>query len=397
MGIPVLRKPVGAFVLTAIVLAAASGCSWLQGEEENLDIAAYDDRITEMYNESNRLKAELDAAETRIVQDCLEAQGFELHDPAEFESFVPTERETFVGGAPHEDFLPEVADAERRGFWHWTAVPGAQEAELEPYGEWLIEQEAFLAESFSAGFAEEMVQGMAGEETELDEFYLREPEDQFAWYTAYAGEDWAAYQHPELTGAEEDGGDESFGAPRPEGCYLEMVEAVYGELTPVENEEDGFTDWIARPEAPAGDGQALHERYQERMDDSGAESDLLDCLDERGAAGWEFESGRLQVREYLVAAGELAVTDDGGSTDGPWPEIPAETPAEDDVDGWLAFERALAVDFAECGDASGYREAADAAWAQAQLRYYLDIEDETYAWQEEMKGYLEQAQEVIGE
>jgi hypothetical protein len=95
---------------------------------------------------------------------------------------------------------------------------------------------------------------MAGEETELDEFYLREPEDQFAWYTAYAGEDWAAYQHPELTGAEEDGGDESFGAPRPEGCYLEMVEAVYGELTPVENEEDGFTDWIARPEAPAGDG-----------------------------------------------------------------------------------------------------------------------------------------------
>lgn len=36
-----------------------------------------------------------------------------------------------------------------------------------------------------------------------------------------------------------------------------------------------------------------------------------------------------------------------------------------------------------------------AAWEQAQLRYYLDIEDGTSAWQEEMRGYLANAQEVI--
>jgi hypothetical protein len=51
---------------------------------------------------------------------------------------------------------------------------------------------------------------------------------------------------------------------------------------------------------------------------------------------------------------------------------------------------------AECGDESGFRDAADRGWEHAQLRFYLDIEDETYAWQEEMREYLEQAQEVIG-
>lgn len=48
-----------------------------------------------------------------------------------------------------------------------------------------------------------------------------------------------------------------------------------------------------------------------------------------------------------------------------------------------------------CGEESGYREAGDEAWKQAQLRHYLDIEDDTYAWQDEMRGYLERAQEVI--
>jgi hypothetical protein len=392
----VLRKRIGTATLTVLSLAVASGCAWFQGEEEDLDIEAYDDRITEMYNESNRLKTELDAAEGRIVQDCLEAQGFELHDPNEFESFVPGERETFVGGAPHEGFLPQVEDAERRGFWHWASIDGAQDAEPDLYGEWLIDLQTSLAESFSAGFGEEMVQHLAGEESEIDEFYLQDPEDQFAWYTAYAGEAWATYQHPELIGAEGDGGDEVIGAPAPEGCYLEMVEAVYGELEPVENEEDGFTEWVARPEAPVGDWEAMDERYTARMDDAGAESEFLDCLDERGSAGWEFENGGLQVREYLVAAGELEnASGEPAPTTGPWPEVPDETPDSDDVAGWLAFERALAVDFAECGDESGYREAADSAWAQAQLRYYLDIEDETYAWQEEMKGYLETAQAAI--
>ncbi|WP_205323866.1 hypothetical protein [Glycomyces sp. YM15] len=392
-----LRKRIGTAALTASVLTAASGCAWFEGEEEHLDFAAYDGRLTEMYNESIRLTTELDAAEARIVQDCLETQGFTLHDQARFENMVPAERESFLGEPEYAAFLPTVEDAERRGFWQWAALDGAQEAEPELYAEWLIEQEAFLAATLSPEFAAQALEVLSGEATELDEFYLQDPEDQYAWYVAYAGEPWAADNHPELAGdsADPSGGD-AYGGPPPEGCLLEMIEAVYGELEPVENEEEGFTDWISRPEPPTGDGQGLHERYVVRTAD--AEADLLDCLDERGSTGWEFQNGRILVREYLVASGETVnPADIGTPTTGAWPEIPAEAPDVTDVEGWLGFERELAVDFAECGDESGYRAAAAEAWEQAQLRYYLDIEEETYAWQDGMRGYLEAAQEVIGE
>lgn len=389
----ILRRAAAA----VLVLATASGCSWFDQGEEDLDFAAYEDRLTDMYNESIRLTTELDAAESRIVQDCLESQGFTLHDPAVFARPAPSERESFLGKPDYASFLPTVEEAERRGFWHWTGLEGAAEAEPELYAEWRIEEEAFLAETFSPEFAASSVDSMAGEESELHEFDLQDPEDRYSWYVAYAGEPWTAYNRPELAGdAADASGEEAFGSPPPEGCLLEMIEAVYGELKPVENEEEGFTDWIARPEPPRGEGQAMHEEYAERV--AGAGSDLLDCLDGRGSTGWEFQNEQILVREYLVAAGEIVNPRDVDTeTTGPWPQAPEETPDVTDVEGWLAFERALAVDFAECGDESGYRAEADRAWEQVQLRYYLDIEDETYAWQDEMKGYLEAAQDVIGE
>jgi hypothetical protein len=390
MGFPVLRKRIGTAAITSLTLAA-SGCSWFDQAEEDLDFAAYEDRLTEMYNESNRLIVELDEAEARIIQDCLEERGFTLHDSGMFSTMVPPESENFLAAPPYDHFLPTVEEAERRGFWQWTALDGAEDFDAALYAE----HEARLQAEMAATIGEEFAAEMGSDD--LDEFALQDPADRLAWYAAYGGEAWAAEMYPELggLGSETDAGEDVHANPRPEGCLLEMVEAVYGEFQASENEEEGWTDWVYRPEPPNGDGESMDVRYAERTAD--VEGPLLDCLAERGSTGWEFQNGHIPVREYLVAAGETVnPADIGTATSGPWPEVPEEVPDVADVEGWLAFERDLAVDFAECGDESGFRAAADHAWQQAQLRYYLDIEEETYAWQEEMRGYVEQAQEVIG-
>jgi hypothetical protein len=394
MGIPVLRKRTSIAAVLLAVTAAASGCSFFQ--EEDLDFEAEEPRLTEMYHETVRLNTELDAAETRLLEDCMEAQGFTMHDTSRFPRTYGTEQETFLAEAPYERFLPTVEEAERRGFWQWGSLDGAEGiADQELYAEYEAWEFAIIAESLGE---EEAAAFMAGDDT-LDEFFYLPAEDQYAWYVAFGGDTWATYHYPELGGPgrkTDASGEEVHTNPPPEGCLRETIEAVYGELRSVPNEEEGWNDWISRPTPPVGDWEAMDERYTERTAD--AEADLLDCLEDRGSTGWEFNNGALPIREYLVAAGETVnPADKGTETTGPWPEIPDEVPDVSDVEGWLAFERDLAVDVAECGDESGFRDTAEKAWQQAQLRFHLDIEDETYAWQEEMRGYLETAQEVIGE
>jgi len=389
------RTRIATAALIAMTLAAASGCAWFEPEEEDLDFAAYEDRLTDMYNESVRLNTELDEAESRMIQDCMEEQGFTLHDADSFPQTLEAEQDTFLGEAPYEHFLPTVAEAERRGFWHWGGLDGAEDlVDEDLYAEYEAMQTAMMAEMLGPELAEEFMAGTG----ELAEFYYLPPEDQYAWYVAFGGEAWAAENHPDVGGGgqkEDASGEPLYLSPPPAGCRLETIEAVYGELRSAENEEEGFTDWISRPEPPNGDWEAMDQRYAERVGDAGPA--FLDCLADRGSTGWEFENDALHVIEYLTAAGETVSSSDLGTDDGgPWPEVPDAVPDLDDVEGWLEFERDLAVDFAECADESGYREAAEHAWEQAQLRYYLDIEDDTYAWQEEMRGYLTKAQEVIG-
>jgi hypothetical protein len=382
-----LRKRIGTAAITALTLAAASGCSWFEPEEEDLDFEAHEDQLTEMYNESIRLIEELDAAEARIVQACMEEQGFTVHPPEEFTSWAEAERESFVDAPPYQWFMPTAEDAAYRGFWQWTVLEGAETYEDgEMHAAW---EEYQAANGWGAP---------ALEQEEVADFHSLDPEDQYAWYVAYAGDTWAAENHPDLGGPgrkTDASGNELYGNPPPEGCKLAMIEAVYGGLKGAENTEEEWTEWYFRPEQPMGDWSAMNERYEERTED--AEGDLLDCLSDRGRDGWEFFEGSLWVNSYLQESGEgdhALSSHDGSGTR--WPDPPEDAPDADDFEGWLAFERDLAVDFAECGDESGFRGAAEHAWQQAQLRFYLDIEDDTYAWQDEMRVYLEQAQEVIG-
>jgi hypothetical protein len=370
----------------AVLPLALAGCSFFEPEEEDLDFAEYEQQLTETYNESVRLSAELDAAEARVVQPCMEAQGFTVHDTGELAGFSQEERETFMDEPPYDWYLPAVEDAERRGFWQWTQLGAPESVEDGDalYAEW----DEFQAEM---GWLTYTLEDM----DEEDPFRELPEEEQYAWYVAYAGESWARYMHPDLAGIEieqeqdADGNGDADGPPPVGGCRLEMLEAVYGEL---EEGEDGLS---VRPVQPDGDWTRMKERYAEKTAD--AETAFIDCLADRGHDGWEFFEGQLLVHEYLAAAGEgeyaLNSYPDAGVR---WPDPPNDVPAADDVQGWLDFERALAVDFAECGDESGYREAAVHGWQQAQLRYYLDIEGAVFAWQDEMRELIAKAQEVIG-
>ncbi|RRS01870.1 hypothetical protein [Glycomyces terrestris] len=374
------RKPLA--LALALPLAAA-GCSWFAPEEEDLDFAEYEQQLTETYNESMRLSAELDAAEARIAQACLEAQGFTVHDPWEFREEPTGERETFLDTPPYDWFLPSAEDAARRGFWQWTTLAAPET--VEDGDALLAEWDAFQAEMgwYSVDFGED-------EQEEYPFFDLSE-EERYAWYVAYGGEAWAEFHHPDLAGIEpeETGDGEEVEVPVG-GCKLEMIEAVYGGL------EEGQDEHTVRPEQPDGDWTRMKERFAEETAD--AEVAFTDCLADRGQEGWEFYEGQILVHDYLVAAGEgvyaLNSYPDAGVR---WPDPPDDAPDGDDAQGWLDFERALAADFAECGDESGYREAAVHGWQQAQLRYYLDIETAVFAWHDEMRELIAKAQEVIGE
>jgi hypothetical protein len=369
-----------AFALTLPLATAgcAASVSGPEPESDILELAQYEPQLTERYNESVRIEAELDAAETQIVQGCLEEQGFTDHDPMKFWTEPVEERETFMDKAPHDWFLPSAADAERRGFWQWTAL-GAQES-IEGSAELLAEWEGF-----KAGTGGVLMVFTPEDQAEYP-FYSLPDEEKYAWYVAYGGEVWAERLHGDLVGVEPEESD-GFGSDIG-GCKLEMLEAVYGPF------EDGEDPAVARPMDPPGDLTAMNERYAEET--APVEDDLLDCLADRGRDGWEFSESRLLVHEYLSAAGEGDyAADPSAEAGGNLPEPPTDAPAAGDAQGWFDFERAMALDFAQCGDESGYREAAEHGWAQAQLRYHLDMEDVVTTWQEEMRGYLAAAQEVL--
>ena len=374
--------------LTAVLVLAAVGCA---GPEEEPDFSAHEERLTEMVNESERITAELDAAELRIVLNCLEEQGFTVHEPDLAEPLAASERESFTGDPPYEHWLLTVEEARERGWWHWTNAEGAEEYEdgepLAAYDEW------WMAQLDDAGL-ERILQ----DENWMDhEFYQQSLEDQYAWYEAYGGEQWAAYNHGYLL--EEAGGTDPSGEedlplnPAPGGCRLEMITSVYGVFEPVENEEEPFDDWAYRPEAPTGDWEEMSEVYAELTAE--AEPAFLDCVAGRGWGDWEFHYGGLAVNQYLQDAGWAEANHILEDAEGTWPDPPEEVPDADDFEAWLAFERDMAVDFAECADESGFRDAAEHAWEQAQLGFYLEIEDATYAWHKDMEGYLENAQEVL--
>lgn len=413
----------------ATVLALTAGCGMLGigggGEDESVE-----ERLIAMLNESSRIEADLTSAENRIVQNCLEEQGFTVHEPYSFEDYEPYEQESLSEGYPHEDFMIDMDEAKEYGYGAWADSAEAQESgEAEDY--WAHQEEQWQEES---GEEEEWV------EPDSTEWDALEPGVQYDWYVAYQGaeytedqngsrdayismmseeelteEEYAALEEEEAT--EEEATDEgeisvededAYVEPKPGGCKLEMIEALYGEPKMVEEtyEDEGggsYTYWEFRPANPAyadGEEESMYEgilaEYTSAMSD--VQGKYLDCITERGYADFSFdEYSSLPARMYLYEIYYEGIPEEermvsyGDDTED-LPPLPEDL---SDYEAKKAYEIQMAVDFTECGDEVGYADASEKAYDEANTKAYLAVEEDIYAWQQEMNDSLSKAQEML--
>jgi hypothetical protein len=414
------RGAAGLGAATVLALTAGCGVLGLGSEEEPSD----EERLVEMLNENSRLESELMAAEFRIVQNCLEAAGHTVHEPWAMEAWEPEEQESLNSYYPHEDFLIDAEEAAQYGFGQWAQGPEA-DPEAEEY--WAAQDE------------EGEMEGDHYEEPDYTEWEALAPEEQYAWYVAYQGEEYVLEMHgteaeyvammsgegeEDLTeeeaaaleeeAATEDEGEidveeqEAWEEPKPGGCQLEMIEALYGEPRLVEHtyESDGesLTDkwWEYRPENPLNreDSETMWEDleadYAAAMGDK--QADFIDCITAAGYEGWEFtEYNSLPVWDFFSA---LYYQDDpemagmmSGDSEVEVPPLPEN--AGSSYEEWKAYEIQMAVDFAKCGEDLGYAEASEKASDDAYIKFYSSVEEEMYSWQEEMSNSISKAQDIL--
>jgi hypothetical protein len=399
----------------ATVLALTAGCGMLGigGEEKASD----EERLVEMLNENSRIESELMAAELRIVQNCLEAAGHTVHEPWTMQTWEPYEQDALNEWYPHQEFIIDAEEAAQFGYGQWAQGPDAG-PEADEY--WESQEEEGEEENW--------------EEPDSTEWDALTPEEQYSWYVAYHGEEATLESYgteqeyvemmsgegeefeEELTeeeaaaleeeAATEDDGEieveeETYEQPKPGGCELEMIEALYGEPRMVEytyDDEYTETTWEYRPQNPLNDPEESESMWE------GVEADYAAAMADKqgefalGYEGWEFtEYNSLPVWEFFNA---LYYQDDPemsgmmpGDSDTELPEIPEA--AGSSYEEWKAYEIQLAVDFTKCGEDIGYADASVKAYDDAYIKLYKSVEEEMYAWQEQMNDAISKAQEVL--
>lgn len=380
--------------LCAVALSAVAACT-SESPKEAAESASGADaaRLIDMVNENARLEAELRGAEKRIIRSCLEGEGFDTHDEVELSVPEPEERADFSEGFyPHSIFMPAPDLAGEYGFGMWAQ---AEEGFDSP-----------AAEAYNEATAE-LVEGPAGIDNAA--FEGMSEQDRRAWYVAYVGEEraeadfaWKFVTDGEILSGEGEplpgGGDLDFDAAEPGGCEREMIDALYGDLAQVdrtvETEEGNETEtlWVYGPASPDADGAvwvAADAAYAE--DVAGVQDAFVDCLDGLGQVGWGFdEAGGLPTFEFF---GNLYNGTDQSPASGEIPDPPAGLAGFEDA---KAFEIEVAQDFLECDEQVGYTAASVEAWDQGLAEGYAGIEEQAYAWQEEMRAAIGRAQELLG-
>ncbi|MFB9660866.1 hypothetical protein ACFQS3_16070 [Glycomyces mayteni] len=406
----------------AAVLALTAGCGMLGlGEDAEKSDA---DRLVEMLNESNRVDSELAAAEFRIVEQCLEAAGYTVHEPWMMQAYEPEVQDSLTSYYPHEAFLVGADEAAEYGFGQWANSPDGWE---DP-----------AAEDYYAAEEEEYEEEGTWEEPDTTEWDALAPEDQYGWYVAYQGQEYAEWQYgtaqdyADMMSGEgewsEEGVDESAEEgeeevddgsidvgeddmdeePKPGGCQLEMIEALYGEPELVEEtyegeggSEESYSYWSYRPENPSWADETMWEdieaAYGAKMAD--LQGELVDCITGKGYEGWEFdEYNSLPVYEFFNALYYQDASEEEqdmmlGDSDAVIPPLPED--AGDSYEDWKAYEIQTAVDFDACGEEVGYVDASEKAYEEVHVEAYAAIEQDVYAWQEEMNDAISKAQELL--
>lgn len=360
--------------LTAALVLSA--CSEPETEVTEADIAAIEASLVN----GSALAWELTQAETRVASMCMQDEGFTVHDTNRLHgSMIPNRFEGFE--SPYAR-IPTVEQAEKFGFgtWVWATDTEAALAMRED-----IDYLAFTAEDqgWSSGDADDS----------YAEWQAMDAEYQEAWTVAFVGEERAAYDAAMSEAFEEADTDAEIEDIDPGkqppfgGCELQTIEIVYGE--PVYSEfEDGEGYW-SRPDTESpltwiGDGDLYNELS---ADHATQEEDFLLCVDERGYGEWEFDDfGWLPTGSYLDQL--------YGGTEATEEVPPLTDEAEDAVDP-VAYEFAMALDFAECADDAGLHEGTDEAWARMSVAKVIDRESEVYAWEKEIEEYLSNAQDYL--
>ncbi|MEU6859308.1 hypothetical protein AB0B28_10615 [Glycomyces sp. NPDC046736] len=365
------------------------------------------DELLRMLNESRRLEAEVVALEYRYIERCLEDRGHTVHQPRDLMTWEPAEITAIAPANPHARSLPEPDIAAEWGFGVWIYD---EQADPDAWSEY---EDATWPEASEDTW----------NEADDSEFMALSPEEQYSWYVDFLGRAQAMWLYGEHFGfeapdenlPEDDDGeiviDEDISEePPPGGCTMEMIEELYGEPHLVSTEGgtadsvDGYVEWAYRPAVPLADVSPLYsveaaiEQVQTvltadfRGQIAAEEDRFLSCVADRGYGAWDFEeSGGLNVHGYwgLIYDGADYTDGDGG----PFPDPPSDLPF--DFESLRGLEIAMAVDFAECADDSGLREAAETSWTDVNRDYYESAETAMFAWQEEMRGVIEHGQDLL--
>ncbi|THV35633.1 hypothetical protein [Glycomyces buryatensis] len=408
-------KSAASLAAAAAVLAAASACT----PDESDQAGEEDEKVAlvDLLNENERLRADVADAEYAVIKDCLEEQGHSVHDAHLFPAW--TEEDGGLQDSWHDfdNWLPKPEVASEWGFGVGTVVSN------EDYEEY-----------------EEVAYGVGGEEEEIAEsteeidnsaFEALPAEERAAWYIAYEGEELSEFtvwtlEHPDATEDEIraydwTGLDEDNNPLKPGGCRLTMIEALYGEpeLVPMGGFEDDpemaaemeasgepMNEWSWGVDEPAVEVDSNAAYIEGTVEESQA---FISCLSDGGWGDWEFDEwGSLPVNHYLsmvyqgedyleeeAAMYDPAELEDMGGLETPEgaPDLPVDLPTDDA--GKVAHEIALAEAFVACSDETGFRDAAVEAWDNAELYAYRDAETELFAYQEELRAVIADAQKLL--
>jgi hypothetical protein len=381
-----LRGP--AVLAAASVVFAAAACTSDSGAdpdgpavEANAEAVAEAERLYQIVNQSAAIEDGLIEIEHRVTKRCLEDEGFSVHDPMKFQ---PTDYAAYSAGgylssAPLRA-IPTPEAAEQWGFGVWAEF--VRDPGNEDYAAELLTPEAMNA----FGILPEEQYGL-----DTSEWDAQDADYQAAWIEAYTG---APAIISSVKGPEPD-----TEAP-PGGCWLAMVEIIYGEPHIVEYEGEDGEEGGSYPatHAPSplytiGELEESDELY------TALEAEVVafeTCLIDGGYEGWELdESFYPPLWHYFGPMYDPAYFEEYGDDGVEVPDAPEEVPG--DFMGVLELERAMAADFAACGQESGLRRAIEEGWAAMLVEAYAPIETEMVGWQQEMQAHLDNAQDYLQE
>lgn len=369
-----MRRSALSLLAVPLLLTACSAEEPVEVTDE--DVTAIEQSLISI----STLEWEIIQAEIRVGSLCMQDQGFTVHDPiALFGNGIPSR---FDGFASPYSRIPTVEQAQKYGFGYWVTWTDSHAATE------MSEDPDYLASRVADdGWWDPAFDVEREEFAALGEEYANE------WNEAWRGTERFEYDQAfqEAMDAGEDPFEVDLGEQPPfGGCELETIEIVYG--GPESYENDGETTWTrpradASPLAAVGDGQVYGE-LSDRFAD--AEQAFLDCLEERGYGRWEFdEYGSLPVGDYIT---KNLYGDDTVAYEGDEEVEVAELPDDFDVSDPVAAEFTIALDFAECAEDGGLRDGTEEAYARRYAELLIGDQTEIYAYEQELKGYLENAQ-----